>query len=67
MNMKSRVGILCGTAALVAGCAQFDYYIQAAKGQFALLSDAKPIDELLADPAVGDKLKGRLAKVKAEK
>ena len=51
-------------AALCAGCAQFDYYLQAAQGQFALLADARPIDAWLADPAVTEKLKLRLAKVR---
>ncbi len=51
-------------AMLVSGCAQIEYYVQAAKGQIALLSDARPIDDWLADPDVGDKLKMSLAKVR---
>ena len=47
-----------------AGCAQLGYYLQAAQGQIALLADARPIDAWLADPAVADKLKLRLAKVR---
>ncbi len=67
MKMKSRIANFCGliavTAAL-AGCAQFDYYVQAVQGQYSLLSGARPIDEWLADPRVEDKLKGKLSKVK---
>ncbi len=62
--MKWRTIIFFGLVATVAGCAQLGYYVQAAHGQFSLLSDAKPIDDWLADPAVGDKLKVKLAHVK---
>jgi len=48
----------------VAGCAQIDYYMQAAQGQMALISAARPIDEWLERPEVEQDLKGRLAKVK---
>ncbi|MDB5763578.1 MAG: aminopeptidase [Herminiimonas sp.] len=67
MKMKSRIIIFCGLAALmaaVAGCAQLGYYVQAVQGQYSLLSEAKPIDDWLADPGVGNKLKDKLAKVK---
>ena len=64
--MKARVvAVLFGaTTALVAGCAQLGYYVQAAHGQYQLLSDAKPIDDWLADPEVSGNLKTRLVKVK---
>jgi predicted aminopeptidase len=62
--MKWRIAMLCSMAVLVASCAQLGYYVQAAQGQFALLSDAKPIDEWINDPATGARLKGRLMKVK---
>lgn len=62
--MKWRWAIFLGGAALIGGCAQLGYYVQAAHGQFTLLADAKPIEDWLADPAVGDKLKVKLAKVK---
>lgn len=62
--MKWRWAIFVGVAALIGGCAQLGYYMQAAHGQFTLLADAKPIEDWLADPTVGDKLKAKLAKVK---
>lgn len=62
--MKWRWAIFLGGAVLIGGCAQLGYYVQAAHGQFTLLADAKPIEDWLADPAVGDKLKVKLAKVK---
>jgi predicted aminopeptidase len=64
MKMKWRIAIFGGLMVLVAGCTQLGYYVQAAQGQFSLLSDAKPIDEWLADPIVDAKLKSKLAKVK---
>ena len=51
-------------ALLLGGCAQLEYYYQAAQGQIALLSGARPIDDWLADPEVGAKLKARLTKVR---
>ncbi len=63
--MKWHTVSAVATAALLSsGCAQIDYYYQAAQGQFALLSDARPIDDWLADPEVGEKLKARLTKVR---
>jgi len=64
MKMKWRAMIFCGAAALVAGCAQLGYYVQAAHGQFSLLSEARPIDDWLSSPDVEDKLKGKLTRVK---
>lgn len=52
------------SVALIAGCAQLGYYVQAMQGQFSLLSGARPIDEWLADPEVAETLKHRLARVK---
>ncbi len=49
-------------AAMLAGCAQFKYYMQAAQGQYSLWSDARPIDDWLGDPATDPQLKARLEK-----
>jgi predicted aminopeptidase len=45
---------------LLSGCAQLGYYAQAAQGQYALWSDARPVDAWLADPSLTPKLKERL-------
>lgn len=64
--MKPLQGALILAAlALVSGCANLAYYTQAANGQFALLSAARPIDQWLADPATDTDLKDRLAKAQA--
>ena len=48
-------------AGLLASCTSLNYYSQAAQGQYALLSDARPIDDWLLDPATSPKLRTRLA------
>ncbi|TFW30880.1 aminopeptidase [Massilia horti] len=66
MNLSrfSRIGrslLLTGAAAgLLAGCSTLNYYTQAAQGQLELMSDAKPIDDWLADPGTNPKLRVRL-------
>jgi predicted aminopeptidase len=64
MKKTWRVIAFCGAAALIGGCSQLGYFVQAAHGQFSLLSEARPIDDWLADPAVADKLKDKLSKVR---
>jgi predicted aminopeptidase len=64
MKKKWRIIAFCGAAALIGGCSQLGYFVQAAHGQFTLLSEAKPIDDWLADPTVADKLKSKLSKVR---
>lgn len=64
MKMKWRALIFCGAAAFVAGCSHVGYFVQAAQGQLSLLSEARPIDDWIANPDVEDKLKGKLARVK---
>ncbi|MGI4935368.1 MAG: aminopeptidase, partial [Janthinobacterium lividum] len=51
-------------AALLAGCAQLGYYVQAAQGQFALLAAARPIDDWLAEPGLAPALRQKLAAVR---
>ncbi|HTN66087.1 MAG TPA: aminopeptidase [Burkholderiaceae bacterium] len=65
MNIK--VGIIIGAALLMqlAGCAQVGYYVQAAQGQFALLAEARPIDDWLLDPQTAVPLKHKLKTVRA--
>eukprot|EP01031_Cornospumella_fuschlensis_P049426 gene49426-60503_t len=61
--MRARFWLAAGACALMlAGCAQFKYYFQAAQGQYALWSEARPIEDWLGDPATDAKLKARLEK-----
>jgi predicted aminopeptidase len=53
--------LIAGTAAgLLASCSTLNYYTQAAQGQLELLSDARPIDDWIADPGTSTKLRHRL-------
>jgi predicted aminopeptidase len=47
-------------ASLLVSCSSLNYYAQAAHGQFTLLSDARPIEEWLADHNTEPKLRLRL-------
>ncbi|HEY4037888.1 MAG TPA: aminopeptidase [Burkholderiaceae bacterium] len=47
-------------ALTISGCSSLGYYMQAAGGQWSLLSSARPIDDWLDDPAVSGDLKQRL-------
>ena len=51
--------------ALLASCSTVNYYAQAAHGQLSLLSDARPIDDWLADTGTDARLKSRLEKARA--
>jgi predicted aminopeptidase len=62
--MKWRIAMLCVATAMVASCTQLGYFVQAAQGQYAVLADAKPIDDWLNDPATEAALKDRLEKVR---
>src|SRR4051812_23748691 len=53
--------LMVGAAAgLLASCSTLGYYSQAAQGQLELLSDARPIDDWIADPGTSIKLRLRL-------
>jgi predicted aminopeptidase len=45
---------------LLASCSTLNYYVQAAHGQLALLSDARPVDDWLSDASTDAKLRKRL-------
>ncbi len=45
----------------LSGCAQLGYYWQSASGHLSLLRAARPVDEVLADPATPASLRERLA------
>ncbi|NMM36564.1 MAG: aminopeptidase [Glaciimonas sp.] len=61
MKMPWRMAALAGLSGLLCGCAELGYMVQAAHGQSALLSAARPIDDWLADPQVKLSLKSKLA------
>jgi predicted aminopeptidase len=61
INPRLRAVLLAGTAAgLLASCSTLNYYTQAAQGQLELLSDARPIDDWIADPGTSSRLRLRL-------
>ncbi|MGV3741965.1 MAG: aminopeptidase [Burkholderiaceae bacterium] len=64
MKLRWKWFVFAGAISLVAGCAQLGYYMQAMQGQFALIAEARPIEDWLADPGVEDTLKFKLSKVK---
>lgn len=53
--------VLLLTLPTLSGCSHLGYYAQAAQGQYALWSDARPLDDWLGDPATDAALKARLA------
>ena len=56
-----RAVLVAGTAAgLLASCSTLRYYSQAAQGQLELISDARPIDDWIADTGTSTKLRHRL-------
>jgi predicted aminopeptidase len=52
--------IIGAAAGLLASCSTLGYYSQAAQGQLELLSDARPIDDWIADPGTSSRLRLRL-------
>jgi predicted aminopeptidase len=54
------LGAAAGAVVLLASCSTLNYYTQAAQGQLELLSDARPIDDWLADPHTNTTLRHRL-------
>jgi predicted aminopeptidase len=55
-----RTAALAMLALTMSGCSSLGYYAQAARGQWDIVSAARPIDDWLADPNASDELKGRL-------
>jgi predicted aminopeptidase len=51
------------TTALASGCSSVGYYFQALSGQMELTRKARPIPEVIADPATAPDLKARLGQV----
>ena len=53
--------LVIAAATMLVSCSSLNYYAQAAQGQLTLLSDARPIEDWLADQNTNAKLKLRLA------
>ncbi len=50
-------------ACIAGGCSSVGYYMQAIGGQMELMRKARPIAEVIADPATGAELKAKLERV----
>jgi predicted aminopeptidase len=50
---------------MLSGCSTLSFYSQAIQGNFSLLRQARPIDEVIADPGVPDAVRARLRVAKA--
>ncbi|MFC0254082.1 aminopeptidase [Massilia consociata] len=59
MSFRPIVAAACA-ALMLSSCSSLSYYTQAAQGQLELLTDSRPIDAWLADPATNPKLRHRL-------
>ena len=59
--MKWRLLLVAAAAALALGCESLSYYGQALGGHLKLIAAARPLDEVIADPATDAQLKARLA------
>jgi len=61
MGASLRTGVSLLAAVLLSGCETLAYYAQAIGGQLSLMSRARPVETLLADPATPQALRERLA------
>nr|WP_237165173.1 aminopeptidase [Pandoraea vervacti] len=52
--------VVCGMGLALSGCGQVGYYAQSINGHFTVLHTAKPVSDLLADPAIDPRLRTRL-------
>lgn len=61
-TLRAAVGLAAGWALLfgLAGCGQVGYYAQSINGHFAVLHQAQPVSDLVADPSVAPHLRTRL-------
>jgi predicted aminopeptidase len=59
-----RLMLAAVAAGLLASCSTLNYYAQAAHGQLALLADARPVDDWLADQHTNPRLRDRLEKAR---
>ena len=66
LRARSRIALalVALAVAAVAGCSTVGYYLQAANGQMELSRKARPIPELVADPATDPQLRAKLEQVR---
>jgi predicted aminopeptidase len=62
--MVRRALFALAMAASLASCTSVNYYAQAAHGQLSLLSDARSVDDVIADTSTDPKLRLRLEKAR---
>lgn len=62
--VATTLSVALAAALLAGGCAQLGYYAQAAQGQFALLAEARPIDDWLAEPTLDPRLHTKLTQAR---
>lgn len=53
--------LMAAALMLLGGCARTAFYWQAARGQWELIREREPVDEVLSDPSLDPKLRERLA------
>ncbi len=59
----SRMLIILSLVVVTCGCTTLSYYSQSVRGQWQMMSQTRPIADLLADPDTSEVLKDRLRKV----
>ena len=60
LDRAFRILAMAALASLLAGCETLAYYTQAVGGQLSLASRARPLEEVLEDPATAEDLRTRL-------
>ena len=55
------IAIIVASTMLLGGCARTAFYWQAARGQWELIREREPVDEVLSDPALDPRVRERLA------
>lgn len=63
MTRPSRIAVALVLALLVAGCANFTYYLQSVRGQIDIWSRTRDIEALIASPDTAHALRERLREV----